>query len=470
MADNRISIRVTSADQAANPYFYVPVAIPEGVTRIDVAVAYPKADDCIIDLGVLDPRATGFPSQHGFRGWSGGARDHFFVATDDATPGYIPGPMPPGTWTIILGLYKVPPAGIAIDLTITLDATPRRVVTFPDRPTPVRSGAGWYKGDLHCHTFHSDARGAPELLHAAARQAHLDFLAVADHNTISQRRYFHPHSSPDLVFVRAMEVTTATGHANVFGVDEWVDFRMTGPADSHLLAEVVHRKGGLLSINHDKPTIPWDYELPDIDAMEVWQSTWMAWNWVSLARYDERLTTGRRISLIGGSDFHQPDRLMPEGPLVLARPTTVLWLLELSEDAVLDAIKVGNGYVTEAPDGPHLSFTANGLPMGSILGAGPVEAAAEVQGAAGDTLVWVDAGGAIAEETIPDESWSPAFRFDSVRTFLRAEIVARAHREELFSKFTNALGGAPLPWGLSAHDLQEQPIRRALSNPVYVTP
>ena len=470
MADNRISVRVTPADQAANPYFYVPVRLPQGTTRIDVAMAYPKAADCIIDLGVLDPRATGFPSEHGFRGWSGGARDRFFVATDDATPGYIPGPMPAGTWTIILGLYKVPPAGVAVDLTIALDARPRMVVTLPDHPTPVRPGAGWYKGDLHCHTFHSDARGAPELLHAAARQAHLDFLAVADHNTISQRRYFFPQSSPDLVFVRAMEVTTSTGHANVFGVDDWVDFRMTRPTDSHVLAEVVHRKGGLLSINHDKPTIPWDYELPDIDAMEVWQSAWLAWNWASLARYDERLTAGRRISLIGGSDFHQPDRLMPEGPLVLARPTTVLWLPELSEDAVLDAIKTGNGYVTEAPDGPHLSFTANGRPMGSALGAGPVEVAAEVRGAVGDSLVWVDAGGSIAEETILDESWSPAFQFDSVRTFLRAEIVARAHREELVSQFTDALGGAPLPWGLSARDLQEQPIRRALSNPVYVKP
>ncbi len=126
----------------------------------------------------------------------------------------------------------------------------------------MRQQAGWYKGDLHCHTFHSDARGAPETLHAAAKQAGLDFLAIADHNTITQRRYFHPASSPDLVFVRAMEITTAVGHANVYGVDDWVDFRMTKPSDAHVIEQIVHRKGGLLSVNHDKPTIPWDYELP----------------------------------------------------------------------------------------------------------------------------------------------------------------------------------------------------------------
>ena len=107
---------------------------------------------------------------------------------------------------MILGLYKLPPAGAAVTVTVACDATPRPTSPQPERRSPVRPGAGWYRGDLHCHTFHSDARGAPELLHAAARQAGLDFLAVADHNTTTQRRYFHAATSPDLVFVRGMEV------------------------------------------------------------------------------------------------------------------------------------------------------------------------------------------------------------------------------------------------------------------------
>ena len=57
---------------------------------------YSKAADCIIDLGMLDPRATDYPTAAGFRAWSGGARDRFLVATDDATPGYIHGEIPAG--------------------------------------------------------------------------------------------------------------------------------------------------------------------------------------------------------------------------------------------------------------------------------------------------------------------------------------------------------------------------------------
>jgi len=458
------TIQITRADQAANPYFYIPFDVPEGTSRIDVSMRYPKADDCVIDLGVLDPRITDYPAEEGFRGWSGGARDSFFVARDDATPGYIHGEIQPGRWQVILGLYKVPEAGAEVTITYALDDTPRPLVGQPERTYPVRQGAGWYRGDLHTHTHHSDARGAPELLHAAAKQAGLDFLAVADHNTITQRRYFHPHSSPDLVFVRGMEVTTATGHANVFGVDDWIDFRMTRPEHAHVLADAVHKCGGLLSINHDKPTIPWDYELPQADLQEVWQTAWLAYNWISLARYQQRLASGLRISAIGGSDFHQPDRLMPEGPFVVGRPTTVLELSELSEDAILAAMKAGRGYVTESPTGPHLAITIGETPMGGAVRAGAIEAKAEVRGAAGDRLVWVDATGTLAEEIIGSEDWVGSYR-GTPSMFLRAEIVAVASHDRIFAETQGArvhISDADLI------DFEGQPIRRALSNPIYI--
>ncbi|KRA97687.1 hypothetical protein ASD83_11350 [Devosia sp. Root685] len=464
-----ITAHVTRADQARNPYFYVPFEVPDGTTRIEVVLAYPKAEDCIVDLGAFDPRDTGYPTMEGFRGWSGGARDRFFLATDDATPGYIHGEIQPGTWNVILGLYKVPEAGTDITVTISLDASPRKLEPQPARIFPVRKGAGWYRGDLHCHTFHSDARGAPELLHAAAKQAGLDFLAIADHNTTTQRRYFHPNSSPDLVFVRGMEVTTAEGHANVYGVDEWIDFRMTKPSDAHVLAELVHEKGGLLSINHDKPPIAWDYEMPEADCQEVWQSTWLAWNWIALDRYQQRLASGLKLSAIGGSDFHQPDRLMPEGPLVLARPATVFWLPELSEDAVLAAMKSGYGYVTENPGGPHLEIRAGDAVMG-----GTVESLTRldvvVRGAAGDRLVLIDATGEIAAVDIVGDDHSATIAVEQAQKFVRAEIIAVASRERLLGEYASLIEGRELPWQLKNVDVAGQPIRRALSNPIYIGP
>lgn len=462
-----ITVYVTRADQARNPYFYIPFEVPAGTTRIDVTLTYPKAEDCIIDLGAFDPRDTGYPTKEGFRGWSGGARDRFFLATDDATPGYVHGEIQPGTWNVILGLYKVPEAGADASVTVRLDASPRKLEPQPARTFPVHKQAGWYKGDLHCHTFHSDARGAPELLHAAAKQAGLDFLAIADHNTITQRRYFHPQSSPDLVFVRGMEVTTAEGHANVYGVDEWIDFRMTRPSDAHVLEKLVHEKGGLLSINHDKPPIAWEYEMPRADCQEVWQSTWLAWNWIALERYQQRLASGMKLSAIGGSDFHQPDRLMPEGPLVLARPTTVFWLPELSEDAVLAAMKSGYGYVTESPNGPHLEIRAGDVPMGGTT-ASLASLDVVVRGAAGDRLVLIDAIGEVAAVDIVGDEFSTEIAIENAQKFIRAEIVAAASRERLLAEYASLLEARELPWQLRNVDVAGQPIRRALSNPIYI--
>ena len=284
-------------------------------------------------------------------------------------------------------------------------------------------------------------------------------------NTITQHRYFHPHSSPDLVFVRGMEVTTAVGHANVFGVDEWIDFRMTKPSDAHVLERLVHEKGGLLSINHDKPVIPWDYEMPAADCQEVWQSTWLDRNWISLERYQQRLAGGMRLSAIGGSDFHQPADLRPEGPLVLARPTTVLFLPELSEDAILAAMKAGHGYVTESPNGPHLEIRCGNVVMGGETDE-ITTLDVDVRGAKGDALILVDATGPIARMDISSPDWRTNIALENPVGFVRAEIVAEASRQGLIEDLL-ALG---LGKSAVAADpaVAEQPIRRALSNPIYL--
>jgi predicted metal-dependent phosphoesterase TrpH len=462
-----ITTRITRSDQAATPYFYIPFDVPHGTTRIDVSLAYPKAEDCIIDLGAFDPRDTGYPTSEGFRGWSGGARDRFFIATDDATPGYVHGEIPPGRWNVILGLYKVPESGTDVTVTIALDRAPRALAPQPARTFPTRQDAGWYKGDLHCHTFHSDAKGSPELLHAAAKQAGLDFLAIADHNTITQRGYFHPKSSPELVFVSAMEVTTAEGHANVYGVDEWIDFRMTSPSHAHTLAQLVHDKGGLLSINHDKPPIAWEYQFPAADCQEVWQSTWMAWNWIALERWQQRLASGLRLSAIGGSDYHQPAELRPEGPLVLARPTTVLWLPELSENAIIAAMKAGHGYITESPSGPSLVMSVDGQPMGSEVTA-PRSIRIQITGASGDFLALIDATGEIAAFPITEDNWRHEMSMPEAKGFIRAEIIADRSRERLGAEFLALIEGRELPWQLRGVDLADRPIRRALGNPIYI--
>ena len=458
-----LTVSLSRADKARSPYFYVPVDVPAGTTRLDVSMAYPKADDCVIDLGLFDTGFAPYPATTGFRGWSGGARDTLFVATDDATPGYLPGPVPAGTWRIVLGLYRLPAEPVQVHLAVSLDRSARPTITPPPRSTVSRPGAGWYRGDLQSHCHHSDAAGGPELLHASARAAGLDFLAVTDHNTISQRRYFNPASSPELIFVRGIEVTTEFGHANVFGTDEWIDFRFEQPGDPAIMAARVRELGGVLSINHDKPTIEWQWPRPETACMEVWQSAWPALNAISLAKYQGLLATGRRITAIGGSDYHQPATLEADNPLFLGRPTTVMHLEELSEAAILGALRSGYGYVTESPKGPHLELTASGRPMGSFV---PRTQSVEVtvRGAVGDELHLIDATGEIMRLPITDADWRQEVPIEAAG-FVRAEILAIDSRERILAASLAAL--PELEGHPSLLDIANGPLRRAISNPIY---
>ena len=100
-------------------FVYLPIEVPHGVREL--AVSYSVREAAVpagtqgnaLDIGIFDERGTALGGA-GFRGWSGGARTEFFIRADDATPGYLRGPVRAGTWHIALGPYTVAPQGLAV--------------------------------------------------------------------------------------------------------------------------------------------------------------------------------------------------------------------------------------------------------------------------------------------------------------------------------------------------------------------
>ncbi|MFV2002090.1 MAG: CehA/McbA family metallohydrolase [Paracoccaceae bacterium] len=461
-------VQLSAADKARCPYYQVPFEVPQGTTRIEVRCRYASSEVCVIDLGAGDPVLTDFPSQGGLRGWSGGARSGFFIARDGATPGYVAGDIAAGTWQVILGLYRVPQEPVSVRLDIWFSAEPRALVQPMPVVDAVRRGAGWYCGDLQCHTFHSDAHGAPQHLHETARREGLDFLAVTDHNTTTQQQaYFDAASSADMVFVPAYEFTTEFGHANVFGARQVFDFRVNGDADVVEMVRRIRASGALFSINHDKPNIPWQYTVPEIDCMEVWQTHWLAGNHTSLMRYQQRLAEGRRITALGSSDFHQP-ALEPEGNLfTLGRPSTFLWLEQLSVTAVLEALRRGRSFVSESPKGPMLTIRAGTARHGDTCSPGRVELSLSATRAQGDMLHIWDATGMICKLPIDAADWHATVALDQPHGFVRAEIVAVKSRQKILDDLLEFLGDRR-PGHSLWDDSVNHPIRRALTSPIYI--
>ena len=465
-----LDLAVRSPESGESHYLNVPVDMPEGATRLDVEITYDRGPDNLIDIGLFDPRASAFPTQAGFRGWSGGARDRFFLGPRDATPGYVAGEMMPGRWMILLGLVSVPHGGLPVRLSAKVSNAPADAT---DNPEPVKHrhrGPGWYRGDCHAHTFHSDAKGAPETLHEEARIAGLDFLFITDHNNMTAwSGYFRSASDERLLFLPGMEVTTTRGHANALGISRWVDFRLELPEDPEILARQVAAAGGILSINHDKPPIPWRHPLPQINCMEVWQRHWLAANEVSLARYDRLLRNGRRATAIGGSDYHQPASIDRSVPFRLGTPTTVLFCEELSQAGVMRALKSGLAYVTEAPNGPSIVLEAEGTGMGGVLPSGSARSvSASISGARGDEFVLIGSEGEIGRLTIDSPKFVAELPIPQAAQFVRGEIQARASRRQLLEDAYAAFSAGGPPRGVDVSAIEQAPVRRALSNPIYL--
>ncbi|HWG86102.1 MAG TPA: CehA/McbA family metallohydrolase, partial [Deinococcales bacterium] len=297
-----ILVPVTPELAAREPYHTVPFTVPPGTRSLEVSyevggkasAADPPGSGNVVDIGLLDPRAAGFPARDGFRGWSGSARSSFQLSESGATPGYLPGPLPAGEWNIVLGLYRIMPGAHTVTVTVRGSEEDLAPAATPAAPATRAAGsphAGWFRGDLHAHTHHSDARGSLDDLLEMARRRGLDYLAVTDHNTVSHHAPLLAADTGGLTVIPGQELTTYRGHTNMLGLPGWVDFRFTDDDRLRLALADARERGALRVINHPKPTgCDWEYgEWEDFDLFEVWNGPWPTRNWVSVRRWHDRL-------------------------------------------------------------------------------------------------------------------------------------------------------------------------------------
>ncbi|MEW2164033.1 CehA/McbA family metallohydrolase [Streptomyces sp. NPDC007084] len=357
---------------AGSPDFvYLPVEVPRGVREFRVAYTYDRppvpagTQGNALDIGVFDERGTELGGR-GFRGWSGGARTEFFLRGDDATPGYLPGPVRPGTWHIALGPYTVAPRGLAYEITVTLTygeqaATPRPV--YPPERAKGR-GRAWYRGDCHLHSWYSDGRRTPAEIAALAREAGLDFINSSDHNTHAAHPHWADQAGDDLLILLGEEITTRNGHVLALGTDAgtFVDWRYRA-RDNRFgrFARRIREAGGLVVPAHPHATCigcGWKFGFGEADAVEVWNGPYTPDDEIALADWDNTLVSAVRggghrwLPAMGNSDAHRdPDRI--------GTPQTVVLADDLTREAVQAGLRAGRSYVAES----HLvslTFTASG--------------------------------------------------------------------------------------------------------------
>jgi len=331
--------------------------VPPGTTQIHVEFSYSprysqgQENHNQMSLSIADPA--------GPRGVYYLIRDYGINITEArCTPGFNAGPVRPGQWNVEVDTYRLlPPDPITytIEVTLSSDPIPDPIQTYEKKQIASR-GPGWYRGDLHAHSLHSDASwDVPDLVQYA-RDHKLDFITLTDHNTVSGLPQVESLAGDDLLTMGGMELTTYYGHAVVLGTRKWFEWRLD--TDDHFtmpqLADRVLASGALFVTAH--PMAPgdpecsgchWEYEdmLPgNSPAVEIWNGGWSPYNQMTVEMYYQWLNEGHKISATAGSDMHGPPDPDRRGG------RNVVYAEELSEEAILEAVRKGRSYISAGPD------------------------------------------------------------------------------------------------------------------------
>lgn len=274
--------------------------------------------------------------------------------------------------------------------------------------------------NLHMHTTYSDGSGSHEDIAQAALRAGIDAVIVTDHNVwVNGVDGYRAANGRRMLLIVGEEVHDRTrqpqkNHLLVFGANREMT---TFAPDPQNLIRQVEQAGGLSFIAH-----PWDPALPmfgeDDISWEAWDvegyNGFELWNGLSelktvvksrlhgvfyalfpqylahaplpqtLAKYDELLSQGRRLTAVGGSDAHALHMHM--GPLHrvlypyefhfrainnhLLTPRPLGENLLEDRRMIYDALRAGRSFIGyDLPHPTHgFRFTAQGLNAVATLG------------------------------------------------------------------------------------------------------
>lgn len=343
-----------------------PFEVPAQATGLEIVLQFSPARvnniSNMLCLTLFDPL--------GFRGAGhrGGNIHRVQIDGAQATPGYQPGPLPSGQWTVEIDTHMIMPGEpCTYQLEIVIRTSPDMppVQSRSDvlrRDTPAGRGPGWYRGDLHAHTRHSDGDYEVRGLVETARQRRLDFITLTDHNTVSGLAEMEQLADTGLLTLVGLELTTFWGHAVCLGRRTWLDWRVgLGRQTMADLAHEVTAAGQLFIIAHPCAVgDPWctgcDWRYEEMKPgsghfVEIWNGPWGgdSNNEQALSLWYGWLNEGHRLVATAGSDAHRPEDYAP------TQASNVVYAQDLTEAALFQGLKEGHLYLST---GPHLTLSA----------------------------------------------------------------------------------------------------------------
>ena len=342
-------------------YYTIGFTVPENVVKITVSYDYHRGTKGFMsDLHPTNTIDIGLEDADGrFLGWSGSAHQSIYVGEFGSTRGYLSEPIMPGEWKIIVGAYHV--AGESVDVKYSIDFEYRQELLL--------------FGDLHIHSDASDGRFDINTLGKMAQKEKLDFIAIANHNNFAEN--FNLPNIDGLTFIKAVEWTHYKGHINFFGVAAPFgnSFISNSFDETEKLIADAKKLGAVISVNHPKCRFcPYTWDNYDcFDMMEIWNGPMRPSNLDAIRLWTDFLKQGRRIPIVGGSDYHRPHSLAH-----LGNPVTAVYTQSRKAEDILASLRNGHSFVTSSVNGvmgeeavfipgEKLRITAENMKMTSLI-------------------------------------------------------------------------------------------------------
>jgi hypothetical protein len=238
------------------------------------------------------------------------------------------------------------------------------------------------------------------------------------------------------------EVTTYRGHWNIWGPDTWVDFRVMSPKDMQKALKFAYKHTALASVNHPRPYgPPWEYaDVYSKQCVEVWNGYWFYMNDVALAFWEERLHRGERLVAVGGSDMH---RLNVKGEARLGTPTTWIYCPgEPTAARLLEELRAGHAFLSDAPDGPRLYISSGDAMTGDVVRrqGDTLDVAVRVAGGAGLTLQLIGSDGILRATPVAQDDQPFIFTVSIAQTrYVRAQLIQPNSDDLVVRALTNPI-------------------------------
>lgn len=293
-------------------------------------------------------------------------------------------------------------------------------------PLAEQEAGRWVVVSNHNHTkeSHDSHLSISELARQAAREG-IEAVVLTDHNSVNYH-YDPAFREPQPVtLIGGEEWSSDEGHAGLIGLEGGRPIK--GSLSVERMLEETNARRGVAVVNHPfLMNLTWRSKRLEegVGGVEVWNNYWgtpLMGNQKALDWWHAALVTGRRLTAVGGGDYHG------HAMSGVARPVNLVWARDASAGAIVDGIRAGRVVVVADPRAARVDLAVDGARIGETLalpGAQEATVKLRVRGGQGRLLSLMGKDGLIARRRVEgaDATYELKQRFGPGTSFVRAEL------------------------------------------------